>query len=149
MGIEYMGKNKAYRFLEFSVSRAHQPSSFLDKCLKMQNDPMDQMWVFLLHAESWKFCSKRLNVLFYIQLMAIEIKSITPVVFIQTKTSPSRFLDSIEHIEMGSWVFCLLNCWLNWKAKPKPSLWSELTLEFFKGAIAGIMGNRGCCQHQG
>lgn len=43
MGIEYMGKKKAYCFLEFSVSRIHQPSSFLGKCLKMQNDPVDQM----------------------------------------------------------------------------------------------------------
>lgn len=43
MGIEHMGKNKAYSFLELSVSRVPQASSFQGKCLKMQNDPMDQM----------------------------------------------------------------------------------------------------------
>lgn len=35
--------NIAYCLPEFSVSRVHQPGFFVDECLKMQNDPTDQM----------------------------------------------------------------------------------------------------------
>lgn len=144
-------ENVVYCLPEFSVSRVHRPHFFLHKCLKMQNDPRDQMWGFLLRTESrhGKFCSKKVNVLVYIQLMAIEIESITPVAFIQSKTNPSRFLASPEPIERGSRVFWRLNRLLSWKAKPNPSLRSELMLEFFKEAIAGVMGDGGCHQLEG